>query len=68
MKTNTTILWPFLTLTMTGFNFIKALRAAFTHADPKSAKKTVTLSIFFALLGFARTKAAQRSLMKLTTG
>jgi len=53
---------------MTGFNFIKALRAAFTHADPKSAKKTVTLSIFFALLGFARTKAAQRSLMKLTTG
>ena len=29
-----------------GVNFTNILRAAFTHADPKSAKKTVKLSSF----------------------
>ena len=29
-----------------GVNFNSILRAAFTHADPKSAKKTVKLSSF----------------------
>jgi hypothetical protein len=38
----------------------------FHFADAKSAKKTAKLSIFFALLGSARTKAAHRMLMKLT--
>ncbi len=37
-------------------------------ADPKSAKKTDNLTIFFALLGSARVKAAQRTLMKLIPG
>ena len=48
-----------------GVNFINVLRAAFTHADPESAKKTVKSSSFFALLGSARVKAARRMLMKL---
>ena len=34
-----------------GVNFINILQAAFTPADPKSAKKTVKSSSFFALLG-----------------
>ena len=34
--------------------------AELTSADPKSAKKTVKLSGFFALLGSARVKAARR--------
>jgi hypothetical protein len=49
-------------------NFINLLQAAFTHADPKSAKKTVKLSVFFTLLGSASAKATHRSLMKLTPG
>jgi len=49
-----------------GVNFINVLRAAFTGADLKSVKKTVKLSVFFALSGSARSKAAHRSLMKLT--
>jgi len=44
------------------------LRAAFMHADPESAKKTDNLTVFFALLGSARAKAARRTLMKLTPG
>jgi len=48
-----------------GVNFINALRATFTHADPKSAKKTVKLSVVFTLLGSAHVKAAHRTLMKL---
>jgi len=51
-----------------GVNFINILWATFTPADPKSAKKTVKLSIFFALLGSALAKAAHRMLMKLTLG
>jgi hypothetical protein len=39
-------------------NFINVLRAVFTLTDSKSAKKTVKLSIFFAILGSERVKAA----------
>ena len=49
-----------------GLNFINVLRADFTHADPKSAKKTVKSSSFFALSGSASIKAARRMLVKLT--
>jgi hypothetical protein len=44
----------------TGVNFINVLRAAFAHADPKSAKR---LKIF-ALSGSACAKAAHEMLMK----
>jgi len=36
--------------------------------DPESKKKTVQLSVFFALSESARTKAALRTLVKLTPG
>jgi hypothetical protein len=36
--------------------------------DPESAKKTVKLSFFFAILGSERAKAARKTLMKLTPG
>jgi len=49
-------------------NFIKVLQAAFVSADPKSAKKTVKLSVYFAHLGSIFVKVAQRMLMKLTPG
>ena len=48
-----------------GFNFINVLQAAFMPTDTKSAKKTVKLSSFFALLGSASVKAACRTLVKL---
>ncbi len=52
-----------------GVNFINVLWAAFTCADPESAKRAVKLSTsFLALLRSARTKAACKMLMKLTTG
>jgi len=52
-----------------GVNFNNVPQAASTHADPKSAKKTVMLlSICLALLGSAGVKAALRTLMKLTPG
>ena len=41
-------------------NFANIQRAAFTHADPKSSKKTVKLSSFIALLGSARVKTARK--------
>ncbi len=41
--------------------------SSFSRTDPKSTKKTV-VSLFFALLGSARVKAASRTLMKLTPG
>ena len=47
-------------------NFTNILQAAFTRADPKSAKKTVKLSSFIVLLGTERVKAACRTLVKLT--
>ena len=51
-----------------GVNFTNVLRAAFTSADPKSAIKLLNLTVFFALLGSARVKAARRTLVKLTHG
>ena len=47
-------------------NFINVFQAAFVSADPKSTKKTDNLSVFFALLGSARVKAARGTLMKST--
>jgi len=49
-----------------GVNFINVLRAAFTRADNRSVKNTDDLTVFFTLLGSARTKAARKTLMKLT--
>jgi len=43
-------------------------RAAFMYSEPKSAKKTVKLSIFFVLLGSLCVEAAHRTLMKLAPG
>ena len=54
--------------TLAGFNFTNVLRAAFTPADPKSAKKLLNLTVFFALLGSTSAKAARRTLVKLTPG
>jgi len=55
-------------VTPSGVNFINVLQAAFTLADPESAKKTVKSSSFFALSGSAGVKAARIMLMKLTPG
>ncbi len=52
-------MWP-------GLNFINILCTAFMHADLKSVKKTVKLSIFLTLLGSMSIKAVLRTLMKLT--
>ena len=49
----------------TGVNFTNILRAAFTRSDPKSAIKLLNLTVFFALLGSVRVKAAHRMLVKL---
>ncbi len=38
------------------------------HTDPKLAKKTDNLTVFFVLSGSARTKAARRAFVKLTPG
>jgi len=51
-----------------GVSSINVLRAAFMLASPESAKKTVKLSVFFALLGSARVKAVHRTLAKSTPG
>jgi len=51
-----------------GVNFIIILLAAFACADPKSAKKTYNLTVFFAILGSAHVKAACKMLMKLIPG
>jgi len=50
------------------FDITNILRAAFTQADPKSAKNTVRLSVLFALLGSVPLKASHKMLMKLTPG
>ena len=49
-------------------NFTNILPAAFVRADPKSAIKLLNLTVFFALLGSVRVKAARRMLVKLTPG
>jgi len=46
-------------------NFTNILCATFTHADPESAKKTDSLTLFFALLRSVCVKAAQKMLLKL---
>ncbi len=38
-----------LSIITPGVNIINNLQAAFTHVDPKSAKRTVKLSVFIAL-------------------
>ncbi len=40
---------------------------AFAHADIDRAKNTDNFTVFLALLGSARVKAARRTLIKLTT-
>ena len=57
-----------MTMTSHGVNFTIILQAAFTRADPESAKKIVKLPVssFFPLLGSASVKAARRTLVKLT--
>jgi len=52
--------------TSPGVNFINVLQAAFERTDPKSAKNTDNLIVFFALLGSASSKASHEMLMKLT--
>jgi len=51
-----------------GVNFISVLQVAFMSSDPKWAKKTDNLTVIFTLLGSAHTKAAHRTLMKLSPG
>jgi len=58
MKNILLLLLLALMVSLSGFNFINVLRAAFAHADPKSAKKSDNLIVL----------AAQRMLMKLTPG
>ncbi len=38
------------------------------HTNRNSAKNTVKLPVFFALLGSVRVKAARKTLMKMTPG
>jgi len=52
--------------TTPGINFTNILFKAFTLKDPKSAKKTDYLTVFFALLGSASVKASRKMLVKLT--
>jgi len=49
-----------------GLNFTNILLEFFTPPDPKSAKNTVKLSVFFVLVGSACIKAAHKMLVKLT--
>ncbi len=51
-----------------GVNFINVLRAAFTWADPKSAKRYWRFDCIFALFGSACVKASSKMLVKSTPG
>jgi len=51
-----------------GVNFTNILRSTFTLADPKSAKKTNDLTIFFALFESGHVKNARKMLVKSTPG
>ena len=62
-----TLIYPVNPFALQRVNFTNILQASFTHLDPKSAKKTVKLSSFFALWGSARVKAVCKTLVKLTT-
>ena len=55
-------------VTHSGVHFINVLRAAFSPADPESAKKTDNFPVFSVLLGSVCIKAARRTLMILTPG
>jgi len=46
-----------------GVNFINDLQAAFVHSDPKSAKETDNLTVFFAL-----SRSVHGMFLKLTPG
>jgi len=50
-------LWKHQIPTRPGANLINNLPKSFTSADPKSAKKTDSLTVFFELLGSVRVKA-----------
>ncbi len=50
-----------------GVKIINILRAVYMHTDPKSTKKTDSLTVFFALSGSVRVKAARKTLVKLTS-
>ena len=65
-RTFTYVKTKFALVIISGVNFTNVLRAAFMRADPKSAIKLLNLTVFFALLGSARIKAARRTLVKLT--
>jgi len=49
----------------TGVNFTNILRAAFTHADPESAKNTVKLSVFFCTFGIWAGKSCSLNVGKI---
>ncbi len=49
-------------------NFTNILFKVFTRVDPKSAKKSDSLTEFFALLGSESVTAVRKMLMKLTPG
>jgi len=63
VNTQTTSVWP-----SSGVNFINILHEVLKRADPKSAKKTVKLSLFFAFLESVRVKAGRKMLVKLAPG
>ncbi len=63
-----TLFWNFSAPFPLGVNFINIIQAAFARADPKSAKKTDNLTVFFAISGSTHAKAARRMLIKLTPG
>jgi len=46
--------------------FHQHLRSAFTHTDPESAKKSDSLTVFFALLGSSQVRADRKMLRKST--
>jgi hypothetical protein len=48
--------------TLPGVNVINILREAFVHTEPKSAKKIVKPSVFFAFWGSVGVKASSKCL------
>jgi hypothetical protein len=49
-------------------DFTNILHEPFTCKDPKSAKKSNCLTVFFALMGSASEKMSRKMLVKLTPG
>ncbi len=49
-----------------GVNFTNIFCTSSTPADPKSAKKTNNMTVFFVLLGSAGIKDARKMMVKLT--